>query len=239
MTYIQPAARGAPFAGARRDHCHHDIAPAPANPARPHTPARPRELPGPAAETPQQRAGRFEREVFLYRAQLYSVAWRLTRNRADADDLVQETFTRAYAAFGRFEPGTHAKAWLYRILTNTFISGCRKRKHEPQPALTSDLRNWQLARAVYPPPSGLRSADTEVLDRLADPRLQRAFHQLSGHFRTAVYLADIEGYDLKEIADIMGTPVGTVKSRIHRARRQLRALLPPPSRGRPLQRTCP
>ena len=239
MTYIQPAARGVPFAGARRDQCHHGIAPAPANPARPHTPARPRELPGPAAETPQQRAGRFEREMFRYRAQLYSVAWRLTRNRADADDLVQETFTRAYAAFGRFEPGTHAKAWLYRILTNTFISGCRKRKHEPQPALTSDLRSWQLARAVYPPPAGLRSADTEVLDRLADPRLQRAFHQLSGQFRTAVYLADIEGYDLKEIADIMGTPIGTVKSRIHRARRQLRALLPPPSRGRPLQRTCP
>ena len=233
MPYIQPAARGVPLGGVHRDQCHHGIASAPA------APARPRELPGPAAETPQQRAGRFEREVLQYRAQLHSVAWRLTRNQADADDLVQETFTRAYASFGRFEPGTHAKAWLYRILTNTFISGCRKRKHEPQPALTSDLRNWQLARAVYPPPSGLRSADTEVLDRMTDPRLQRAFHQLSGHFRTAVYLADIEGYDLKEIADIMGTPVGTVKSRIHRARRQLRALLPPPSRGRPLQRTCP
>ena len=174
--------------------------------------------------------------MFRYRAQLYPVAWRLTRNRADADDLVQETFTRAYASFGRFEPGTHAKAWLYRILTNTFISGCRKRKHEPQPALTSDLRSWQLARAVYPPPAGLRSADTEVLDRLADPRLQRAFHQLSGQFRTAVYLADIEGYDLKEIADIMGTPIGTVKSRIHRARRQLRALLSPPG---PPDRTDP
>jgi RNA polymerase sigma-70 factor, ECF subfamily len=226
VTYIRPAARGVPFAGARRDQCHHGIAPAPADAARPHTLARPRELPGPAAETPQQRAGRFEREVFRYRAQLYSVAWRLTGNRADADDLVQETFTRAYASFDRFEPGTHAKAWLYRILTNAFVSSCRKRKHEPQPALTSDLRNWQLARAVYPPPSGLRSADTEVLDRLADPRLQRAFHQLSSHYRTAVYLADIEGYGLKEIADITGSPIGTVKSRIHRARRQLRALLP-------------
>ena len=112
--------------------------------------------------------------MFRYRAQLYPVALRLTRNRADADDLVQETFTRAYASFGRFEPGTNAKAWLFRILTNTFISGCRKRQREPQPAFISDLLDWQLARAVYPPPSGLKSPDTEVLDKLPDPRLQRA-----------------------------------------------------------------
>jgi RNA polymerase sigma-70 factor (ECF subfamily) len=191
------------------------------------------------SETPQQRAGRFEREVFRYRAQLYSVALRLTRNQADADDLVQETLTRAYASFGRFEPGTNAKAWLFRILTNTFISGCRKRQHEPQPLPISDLQDWQLARAACPPPSGLRSPDTEVLDKLPDPRLQRALHQLPGHFRTAVYLADIEGYGMKEIADIMGTPIGTVTSRLYRARRQLRALLPPPSRGRPLERTRP
>jgi len=182
------------------------------------------------SETPQQRAGRFEREVFRYRAQLYSVALRLTRNQADADDLVQETLTRAYASFGRFEPGTNAKAWLFRILTNTFISGCRKRQHEPQPLPISDLQDWQLARAACPPPSGLRSPDTEVLDKLPDPRLQRALHQLPGHFRTAVYLADIEGYGMKEIADIMGTPIGTVTSRLYRARRQLRALLPPPGR---------
>ena len=199
----------------------------------------PCELPGPATETPRQRAGRFEREVFRYRAQLYSVALRLTRNQADADDLVQETFTRAYASFGRFEPGTNAKAWLFRILINTFISGCRKRQHEPQPVPTSDLQDWQFARAAYPPPSGLRSPDTEVLDKLPDPRLQRALHQLPGHFRTAVYLADIEGYGMKEIADIMGTPIGTVTSRVYRARRQLRALLPPPSRDRPIEPTCP
>lgn len=125
MPYIQPAARGVPLGGVHRDQCHHGIASAQA------TPAGPRELPGPAAETPQQRAGRFERDVFRYRAQLYSAALRLTRNGADADDLVQETFTRAYAAFGRFQPGTNAKAWLFRILTNTFISGCRKRRHQP------------------------------------------------------------------------------------------------------------
>jgi DNA-directed RNA polymerase specialized sigma24 family protein len=97
------------------------------------------------------------------------------------------------------------------------------------PAPTSDLQDWQFARAAYPPPAGLGSPDTEVLDKLPDPRLQRAFHQLPGHFRTAVYLADIEGYGMKEIADIMGTPVGTVTSRVHRGRRQLRALLPPPA----------
>jgi RNA polymerase sigma-70 factor (ECF subfamily) len=170
--------------------------------------------------------------VFRYRTQLYPVALRLTRNWADADDLVQETFTRAYASFGRFQPGTNAKAWLFRILTNTFISGCRKRQHEPQPAPTSDLQDWQLARAAYPPCSGPRSPDTEVVDKLPDPRLQRALHQLPGQFRTAVYLADVEGYGMKEIADIMGTSIGTVTSRVYRARRQLRALLPPPGPGR-------
>jgi len=187
------------------------------------------ELRGPAAETPQQRAGRFEREALRYRAQLYSVALRLTRNQADADDLVQETFARTYASFGRFRPGTNAKAWLFRILTNTFISGCRKRRHQPQPLPTSDLQDWQFARAACPPSPGLGSPDTEVLDRLPDPRLQRALHQLPGHLRTAVYLADIEGYGMKEIADIMGTPVGTVTSRLYRARRQLRALLARPA----------
>jgi RNA polymerase sigma-70 factor (ECF subfamily) len=233
MPYIQAAAHGVPSAGAGRDQCQHGIAPAPA------TPAGLREPPGPAAETPQQRAVRFERDVFRYRAQLYSAAFRLTRNRADADDLVQETFTRAYASFDRFEPGTNAKAWLLRILTNTFITGCRKRQHEPQPVPTGDLQDWQLARAACPAPSGLRSPETEALDKLPDPRLQRALHQLPGHYRTAIYLADIEGYGMKEIADIMGTPIGTVTSRLYRARRQLRALLPPPSRSRPIEQTCP
>jgi RNA polymerase sigma-70 factor (ECF subfamily) len=191
----------------------------------------PRQPPDALAETPQQRAGRFERDVLPYRAQLYPVALRLTRNRADADDLIQETFTRAYASFGRFEPGTNAKAWLYRILTNTFITICRKRQREPQLAPTADLQDWHFARASYPPPAGLRPPDTEVLDKMPDPRLRRALHQLPGDFRTAVYLADVEGYGCKEIADIMGTPIGTVTSRLYRARRQLRGLLPPPSRA--------
>src|SRR5262249_56501090 len=121
----------------------------------------------------------------------------------------------------------------------TFITSCRKRRHEPQPAPIGDLQDWQFARAAYPAPSGLGSPDTEVLAKLPDPRLQRAFHQLPGHLRTAVYLADIEGYGMKEIADILGTPIGTGTSRVYRARTQLRGLLPPPRRRRPIERTCP
>jgi RNA polymerase sigma-70 factor (ECF subfamily) len=173
---------------------------------------------------------RFEQDALPHRAQLYPAALRLTRNHADADDLVQETFTRAYASFGQFEPGTNARAWLYRILTNTFITSYRQRRREPQPTPIGSLQDWQLARVTAPPPAGLRPADAEVLDKLPDPHLQRALHQLPGQLRTTICLADIEGYSYKEIASIMGTPIGTVTSRLHRARRQLRGLLRPPGR---------
>jgi len=188
-------------------------------------PARPRRGPDPATETPAQRAARFERDVLPYRAQLYPTALRLTRNRADADDLVQETFTRAYASFSRFTPGSNARAWLYRILTNTFLTNCRKRQRELRPLSAGDLPDWQLTRAAAHPTAGLKAAETEALEHLPDPRIQRALRRLSSDFRTAVYLADIEGYACKEIAGLMGTPLGTVVSRIHRARRQLRWLL--------------
>jgi RNA polymerase sigma-70 factor, ECF subfamily len=177
---------------------------------------------GPITETPGQRAARFERDALPYLDQLYPTALRMTRHRADAEDLVQETFTRAYASFGQFEPGTNLKAWLYRILTNTFITSYRRRQRDP--VATADIEDRQLARASHPP-SGLRAADTEVMERLADPRLTRALRQLPADFRTAVYLADVEGYAYHEIASMMGTPIGTVTSRLHRARRQLRALL--------------
>jgi len=180
---------------------------------------------------------RFERDVVPQLSQLYPAALRMTRNPTDAEDLVQETSVKAYAAFHQFSPGTNLRAWLNRILTTTFINLYRKRRREPQQALGGDLQEWQMSadRLGAPVPS----AETEALDHTTDSDLLRALRGLPNEFRTAVYLADIEGYDLKEIADIMGTPIGTVKSRIHRARRQLRALLPPPSRGRPLQRTCP
>ncbi len=177
----------------------------------------------PATETPGQRAARFERDALPYRAQLYPTALRMTHNPADADDLVQETFTRAYASFGRFEPGTNLKAWLYRILTNTFITSYRKRQRDPVP--TAEIQDWQLAPATCHPSSGLGPADTEVLEHLPDARVTRALRQLPEGFRTAVYLADVEGYAYREIATITGTPIGTVTSRLHRGRRQLRDLL--------------
>jgi len=177
----------------------------------------------PLTETHGQRAARFERDALPYLDHLYPAALRMTRHPADADDLIQETFTRAYASFDQFEPGTNLKAWLYRILTNTFIASYRKRQRDP--VATADIEDWQLARAASHPSSGLRAADAEVLEHLADPRLTRALRQLPEVFCTAVYLADVEGYACREIASIMGTPIGTVTSRLYRARRQLRGLL--------------
>jgi len=179
----------------------------------------------PATETPGQRAVRFERDALPYLKRLYPTALGMTRNTPDAEDLVQETFAKAYASFGQFEPGTNLKAWLSRILINTFIASCRKRQREPQPAATGEIEDWQLARAASRAPSGLNPADVEVLAHMPDPRVKRALQQLPANFRITVYLADVEGYTYREIASIMRTPVGTVMSRLHRGRRQLRDLL--------------
>src|ERR1700742_2495522 len=166
---------------------------------------------------------RFEREVVPQLSQLYPAALRMTRNPTDAEDLVQETSVKAYAAFHQFRPGTNLRAWLNRILTTTFINAYRKRRREPQQALGGDLQEWQMSADRLSPP--VPSAEMEAIDRTTDSDLLRALRGLPNEFRTAVSRADIEGSPSREIAEIMGTPVGTVMSRLHRGRRKIREQL--------------
>jgi len=170
------------------------------------------------------RNGRFEQDVVPFLGQLYPAALRMTRNPSDAEDLVQETSVKAYAAFHQFMPGTNLRAWLHRILANTFINSYRKKRREPLAALSADFQeDWQSGTDPLAGPA--RSAEAEALDRLADSEILRALRELPEEFRTAVYLADIEGYPYREIAEIMGTPIGTVMSRLHRGRGKLRQRL--------------
>src|SRR4249920_2186839 len=177
-----------------------------------------------AQDDPALRA-RFERDVLPVLPSLYGAAMRLTRNPTDAEDLVQETYLRAFRGFAGFQEGTNLKAWLYRILTNSFINTYRKKQREPQFVDgPDDIDEWYLfdklgARSVEP------SAEVEVLDKIPDESVKAALESLPENFRLPVMLADVEGFSYKEIAEIMDSPVGTVMSRLHRGRKALQKAL--------------
>jgi RNA polymerase sigma-70 factor (ECF subfamily) len=187
-------------------------------------------------ESAAERHERFERDALPYLDQLYAGALRMTRNPADAEDIVQETYAKAYASFHQFTPGTNLKAWLYRILTNTYINSYRKKQREPQLSDGENVEDWQLARAESHTSGGLKSAEMVALENLPDTDVKEALQQLGPDFRLAVYLADVEGFSYKEIAEIMGTPIGTVMSRLNRGRTQLRNLLAEYARERGVKR---
>jgi RNA polymerase sigma-70 factor (ECF subfamily) len=165
----------------------------------------------------------FERDAMQYASQLYSAALRMTRNPADAEDVVQDTFLKAYKAYHTFQQGTNLKAWLYRILTNTYINRYRKQIRRPTEVDFGEVEDLYLYKRLGAGEAGgsARSAEEEALDQFVDLDVKRAVEDLPEHFRLPVLLADVEGFSYKEIAEIMEVPLGTVMSRLHRGRKAL------------------
>ena len=182
-------------------------------------------------ETLAQRKARFETDALVFTSQLYGAALRYTKNTHDAQDLVQDTYAKAFTSFHQFEPGTNLKAWLYRILTTTFINNYRKDQRRPQIS-AGEVEDWQIAEASSHTSDQGKSAEDEVLENIADKDVKEALGQLPEEFRIAVYLSDVEGFSYKEIAEITGVPTGTVMSRLHRGRKLLRSSLATYARDR-------
>jgi RNA polymerase sigma-70 factor (ECF subfamily) len=174
----------------------------------------------------EQDKSRFQEEALPLLDSLYAGALRMTRNPADAEDLVQETMLRAYRSFDRFEPGTNLKAWLFRILTNAYINVYRKRQREPQKVSQDEVEDFDLYQELKDhDPQFSATPESIVLDSLVDSDITDAIDDLPEQFRLAVVLSDIEGFTYAEMAEIMDVPMGTVMSRLHRGRKALQKRL--------------
>lgn len=174
----------------------------------------------------------FEQQALPLLDQLYGGALRLTRNPADAEDLVQETYIKAFQAFDGFTQGTNLKAWMYRIMTNLYITNYRKAQRRPTQTSAEEITDYQLLSSASHESQGLESAEVEALKKLPTSEISEAFNALSEDYRMVVYYADVEGLAYKEIAEIMGVPLGTVMSRLHRGRKKLRDALKDVARER-------
>ena len=168
---------------------------------------------------------RFSEEAMPLLDQLYGGALRMTRNPQDAEDLVQETYLKAFKAFDSYKPGTNMKAWLYRIMTNTYINSYRKKQRQPLETSAEDVTDHQLYTTSSHDSTGLESAEVAALKGLPNSRISEAFDELNEDYRLVVYMADVEEMAYREIAEALDIPLGTVMSRLHRGRKQLRAML--------------
>lgn len=181
----------------------------------------------------------FEEQALPLLDQLYGGAMRLTRNAQDAEDLIQETYLKAYSNFDSFKQGTNLKAWLYRIMTNTYINSYRKAKRRPVESSADELSDFQLYTTAGHDSTGLESAEVEALKQMPDSEISEAMNDLPEDYRMVVYYADVVGLAYKEIAEVMGTPLGTVMSRLHRGRKLLRAALKDVAREKGIGRNHP